>query len=86
MLIVWFNEQGLEGMKEFGLVELVQMSADLLKDRLPEAREAARSVVISIYEAFTESEEQKQEAWQSFCQSNLSPIHAQSMFKIIPSL
>ena len=83
---VWSNEQVLEGMKEFGLVELVQMSADLLKDRLPEAREAARSVVISIYEAFTESEEQKQEAWQSFCQSNLSPIHAQSMFKIIPSL
>ncbi|XP_050240038.1 uncharacterized protein LOC126689056 [Quercus robur] len=80
------SKMGLEGMKEFGLVELVQMSADLLKDRLPEAREAARSVVISIYEAFTESEEQKQEAWQSFCQSNLSPIHAQSMFKIIPSL
>ncbi|XP_075655658.1 uncharacterized protein LOC142625819 [Castanea sativa] len=80
------SKMGLEGMKEFGLVELVQMSADLLKDRLPEAREAARSVVISIYEAFTESEEQKQEAWQSFCQSNLSPIHAQSIFKIIPSL
>ncbi|KAF3966497.1 hypothetical protein ACB098_02G045900 [Castanea mollissima] len=80
------SKMGLEGMKEYGLVELVQMSADLLKDRLPEAREAARSVVISIYEAFTESEEQKQEAWQSFCQSNLSPIHAQSMFKIIPSL
>ncbi|XP_030975919.1 TOG array regulator of axonemal microtubules protein 1 [Quercus lobata] len=80
------SKMGLEGMKEFGLVELVQMSADLLKDRLPEAREAARSVVISIYEAFTQSEEQKQEAWQSFCQSNLSPIHAQSMFKIIPSL
>ncbi|KAL4642939.1 hypothetical protein ACB092_02G056000 [Castanea dentata] len=80
------SKMGLEGMKEFGLVELVQMSADLLKDRLPEAREAARSVVISIYEAFTESEEKKQEAWQSFCQSNLSPIHAQSIFKIIPSL
>jgi hypothetical protein len=73
-------------MKEFGLVALVQMAADLLNDRLPEAREAARSVVISIYEAFTETEEQKQEAWQSFCESNLSPILAQSMFKIIPSL
>uniref|UniRef100_A0A2N9IBJ5 TOG domain-containing protein n=1 Tax=Fagus sylvatica TaxID=28930 RepID=A0A2N9IBJ5_FAGSY len=80
------SKMGLEGMKEFGLVALVQMAADLLNDRLPEAREAARSVVISIYEAFTETEEQKQEAWQSFCESNLSPIHAQSMFKIIPSL
>jgi len=46
-------------MKEFGLVALVQMAADLLNDRLPEAREAARSVVISVYEAFTENEEQK---------------------------
>lgn len=80
------SKMGLEGMKEFGLVALVQMAADLLNDRLPEAREAARSVVISIYEAFTETEEQKQEAWQSFCESNLSPILAQSMFKIIPSL
>lgn len=72
-------------MKEIGLIALVQMAADLLNDRLPEAREAARSIVISVYEAFTESEEQKQEEWQSFCQSNLSPINAQSMVKIIPS-
>ncbi|KAB1213988.1 hypothetical protein CJ030_MR5G017251 [Morella rubra] len=79
------SKLGLEGMKEIGLIALVQMAADLLNDRLPEAREAARSIVISVYEAFTESEEQKQEAWQSFCQSNLSPINAQSMVKIIPS-
>ncbi|KAG2721468.1 hypothetical protein I3760_02G083300 [Carya illinoinensis] len=79
------SKMELEGMKEVGLVALVQMAADLLKDRLPEAREAARSIVISIYEAFTENEEQKQEAWQSFCLSNLTPIHAQSMLKIIPS-
>lgn len=72
-------------MKEVGLVELVQMAADLLKDRLPVAREAARSIVISIYEAFTENEEQKQEAWQSFCLSNLTPIQVQSMLKIITS-
>lgn len=73
-------------MKEFGLVSLVQMAADLLKDRLPEAREAARSTVISSYNAFTENEEQKQEAWQSFCQSSLPPIDAQSVVKIITSL
>jgi hypothetical protein len=72
-------------MEEFGLVALVQMAADLLNDRLPEAREAARSVVISVYEAFTEHEEEKQEAWQSFCQSNLPPVQAQAMVKIIPS-
>ncbi len=69
-------------MEELGLVALVEMATDV---RLPEAREAARSVVISVYEAFTENEEQKQEAWQSFCQSNLPPVQAQSMVKIVPS-
>ncbi|RVX22145.1 TOG array regulator of axonemal microtubules protein 1 [Vitis vinifera] len=64
---------------------LVQIAAELLNDRLPEAREAARSTVISIYDAFTENEEQKQESWQNFCQSNLTPLHAQSMVKIISS-
>ncbi|KAL5849465.1 hypothetical protein ACOSQ4_007478 [Xanthoceras sorbifolium] len=79
------SKMGLDGMKEFGMVSLVQMAAELLNDRLPEAREAARSVVISIYNAFTEDEDQKQEAWQSFCQYNLPPIDAQSIIKIITS-
>ena len=80
-----YQLQGLEEIKEFGLVTLLQMAADLLIDRLPEAREAARSIVFSIYKAFTENEEQNQEAWQSFCQTNLPPIHAQSMIKVISS-
>ncbi|KAF8401479.1 hypothetical protein HHK36_012419 [Tetracentron sinense] len=85
------SKMGLEGMKEFGLVPLVQIAADLLKDRLPEGREAARSTVISVYKAYTEDDEQKNselspaELWQIFCQSNLVPIQAQSMVKIIPS-
>ncbi|XP_044486075.1 TOG array regulator of axonemal microtubules protein 1-like [Mangifera indica] len=79
------SKMGLEEMQEFGLVSLAQISAELLKDRLPEAREAARSTVISMYNAFTENEEQKQEAWQSFCQSSLPPIDAQSMLKITTS-
>ena len=68
-------------MKEYGLVNLIQMAADLLNDRLPEAREAARSALVSVYNAFTENEDQKQEAWQDFCQSNLSPIYVQSVVK-----
>lgn len=75
------SKMGLEGMKDYGLVNLVQMAADLVNDRLPEAREAARSALVSVYNAFTENEEQKQEAWQNFCQSNLSPIHVQSVVK-----
>uniref|UniRef100_A0A6N2K2K6 TOG domain-containing protein n=1 Tax=Salix viminalis TaxID=40686 RepID=A0A6N2K2K6_SALVM len=76
------SKMGLEGMDEFGLVSLVQVAADLLNDRLPEAREAARRIVISVYEAYTGSEEQKQEEWQSFCQSSLPPIHVHSLVKI----
>lgn len=73
-------------MKEIGLVSLVQMAAELLNDRLPEAREAARNTVISIYDSCTEEEEvEKLEAWQSFCQANLPPIDAQSLVKIVTS-
>ncbi|KAM0831472.1 hypothetical protein ACQ4PT_065512 [Festuca glaucescens] len=42
----------IETMKEFGLSALLQVSAELLNDRLPEAREAARSIVSSTHSAF----------------------------------
>lgn len=72
-------------MNQYGIVPLLQMAADLLNDRLPEAREAARSIVMGMFKAFTENEEEKQEVWQSFCQANLSPIHAQSLLKVTSS-
>ncbi|KAK6138926.1 hypothetical protein DH2020_027341 [Rehmannia glutinosa] len=77
------SKMDLKEMEEFGLVALIQMAANLLNDKLPEAREAARSIVVSMYEAITESEEEKQEFWQSFCQSNLPAIHAQAMVKLV---
>ncbi|CAK9318518.1 unnamed protein product [Citrullus colocynthis] len=79
------SKMGLEEMKQCGIVPLLQMASDLLNDRLPEAREAARSIVMGMFKAFTENEEEKQEAWQSFCQANLSPIHAQSLLKVVTS-
>ncbi|KAL2922894.1 TOG array regulator of axonemal microtubules protein 1 [Bienertia sinuspersici] len=70
-------------LQEFGLVSLVQVAANLLNDRLPEAREAARSITMSVYKSFTENEEdQKQESWQNFCESNLPALHGQSIIKI----
>lgn len=72
-------------MKDFGFVPLVQIAVNLVNDRLPEAREAARRIVVSVYEALTRDEEQKQEAWQNFCQSNLPAIHAQAIVKIVSS-
>ncbi|XP_047155682.1 TOG array regulator of axonemal microtubules protein 1 isoform X1 [Vigna umbellata] len=75
--------QGLEEMEHFGLAELIEVAADLLNDRLPEARDAARSIATDVYGALTKDAEQKMELWQSFCQSKLPPIHALSMLKIV---
>ncbi|GMH08308.1 hypothetical protein Nepgr_010148 [Nepenthes gracilis] len=77
-----------EELNEFGSVWLVQKAAELLNDRLPEAREAARSIVMTLYQSFAGGHEeedtrklQQQEAWQNFCQSNLPALHAQSLLK-----
>ncbi|KAI3692384.1 hypothetical protein L6452_32198 [Arctium lappa] len=85
------SKMEVEEMRNYGLVSLVQMSAELLKDRLPEAREAARSVVLLIYGVVMEEEEEnkeeekQQEKWQNFCQSNLSAIDALAMAKLVAS-
>ncbi|XP_077243325.1 ARM repeat superfamily protein [Tasmannia lanceolata] len=84
------SKMAIEEMKEFGLVPLLRIAADLLNDRLPEAREAARSIGNSIYSILAGDDDQKMtglsslESWQSFCSSNLQPISAQAMIKIIP--
>ncbi|CAM8915139.1 unnamed protein product [Rhodiola kirilowii] len=78
------SKMGLDGAKEFGLVTLVQTALKLLNDRLPEAREAARNTLVSLYEKFTENEEQKLESWQIFCESNLSAIQALAAIKVAP--
>ncbi|KAL8142823.1 hypothetical protein V2J09_015855 [Rumex salicifolius] len=82
------SKMNTEELKEFGMVSLLKMAADMLKDRLPEAREAARSTVMFLYKSFPgseegeEEEEQKVEAWQLLCQDNLPALHAQSIIKI----
>lgn len=65
------------------MAELIEVAADLLNDRLPEARDAARSIATSMYEALTKDSEEMMELWQSFCQSKLPPIHALSILKIV---
>ncbi|KHN26554.1 TOG array regulator of axonemal microtubules protein 2-like [Glycine soja] len=77
------SKMGLEEMEQFGLAELIEVAADLLNDRLPEARDAARSIATSMYKALTKDSEEMMELWQSFCQSKLPPIHALSILKIV---
>lgn len=84
----------IEAMKEFGMSALLQVAAELLNDRLPEAREAARSVVGSVHGAFAREAAAKAdkeeedgapsvaESWESFCSLSLPPISAQAVAKI----
>lgn len=78
-------------MKEFGIVILLRVATELLNDRLPEAREAARSIIITLHGEFLkdsknlkgDKESSTLESWQDFCSVNLSPIAAQSVAKIV---
>ncbi|KAK9065605.1 hypothetical protein SSX86_015006 [Deinandra increscens subsp. villosa] len=80
------TKMGMGEMRDYGLVSLAQTSAELLKDRLPEAREAARGMVLSIHKAVMEDEEnEEEEKWQNFCQLNLSAIDALTMVKLVAS-
>ncbi|KAG7547411.1 CLASP N-terminal domain [Arabidopsis suecica] len=84
------SKMELNEMEEFGMVLLAQMAADLLSDKLPEAREAARSMVNSVFQKFTWNEEEgeegsKQEAWKKFCEKNVTGLNAQAMIKIVSS-
>ncbi|XP_020087013.1 crescerin-2 [Ananas comosus] len=81
-----------EVMKEFGLATLLQVAAELLNDRLPEAREASRSIIHSIHNGFSrdntsnenaENESSTAELWESFCSSNLPPLSVLSVVRII---
>eukprot|EP00250_Pteridium_aquilinum_P003970 c14227_g1_i1 orf=674-1657(+) len=45
------SKLGMKGIKDFGLETLIQMGASQLNDQLPEAREAARQLVMEIREA-----------------------------------
>lgn len=75
-------------MKEFGMSALLQLAAELLNDRLPEAREAARGVVASTHAAFAKEaaasgqEDDAAASWESLCALSLPPISAQAVAKI----
>ncbi|MFS7952405.1 putative The WD repeat Cdc20/Fizzy family protein [Helianthus anomalus] len=47
--------------REYGLVSLVQTSAELLKDRLPEAREVTRGMVLLVYKAVMDDGDNEEE-------------------------
>ncbi|XP_062182008.1 uncharacterized protein LOC133886270 [Phragmites australis] len=86
------SRMDIEAMKEFGMSALLKVAADLLNDRLPEAREAARSVVGSMHSAFAKEAAAREEdgpavaaSWESLCSLSLPPMSAQAVAKIASS-
>ncbi|XP_010033265.2 uncharacterized protein LOC104422595 [Eucalyptus grandis] len=83
---------GIEGIKAYGIDNLIQTAASQLSDQLPESREAARTLLLelqSVYErspeftpSTTVSDSPEASSWEHFCQSKLSPINAQAVLRV----
>lgn len=84
---------GVKGIQDFGLEALIQIAASQLNDQLPEAREAARQLVLDIREAYQKfpsrgssidlsNLEPEQEKWEQFCQRQLSPSTAGAVLRV----
>ncbi len=86
--------QGVDEIKQYGLESLIQLAASQLNDRLPEAREAARKLVLDLCTAYqkcpdahsvTDLEAAEQPAaspWEQFCLLKLSPTTAQAVLRV----
>lgn len=82
---------GAEGIKSYGIDKLILVAAAQLSDQLPEAREAARKLLLelqAVYEKISilppdaEPEDPERATWEHFCQSKLSPLSAQAVLRV----
>ncbi|KAG8384811.1 hypothetical protein BUALT_Bualt04G0157200 [Buddleja alternifolia] len=81
---------GVEGIEAFGIDNLIQIGASQLSDKLPESRDAARTLLLelkSVYEKTqvretTVSEGPVMPTWEHFCQSKLSALSAQAVLRV----
>ncbi|KAL3833169.1 hypothetical protein ACJIZ3_007905 [Penstemon smallii] len=82
---------GVDGIEAFGIENLIQMGASQLSDKLPESRDAARTLLLKLQSAYEKSnvmeptaavsEEPAISSWEHFCQSKLSPFSAQAVLR-----
>ncbi|KAL3813783.1 hypothetical protein ACJIZ3_015051 [Penstemon smallii] len=82
---------GVDGIEAYGIENLIQIGASQLIDKLPESRDAARTLLLelkSVYEKShvseptDESEEPGTTSWEHFCKSKLSPLSAQAVLRV----
>lgn len=78
-------------METYGIDKLIHIAASQLSDQLPESREAARTLLLELQSVYEKSqissttiisENQDGNSWEKFCQSNLSPLSAQSVLRV----
>lgn len=85
--------QGVDGIEAFGIDKLIQIGASQLSDRLPESRDAARTLLLELQSVYEKSNVLKPTAavsedpelgasWENFCQSKLSPLSAQAVLRV----
>ncbi|KAL3643957.1 hypothetical protein CASFOL_011889 [Castilleja foliolosa] len=82
---------GVDGIEAFGIDKLVQIGVSQLSDKLPESRDAARTLLLELQSAYEKShvsdpavttEEPVISSWEDFCQSKLSPLSAQAVLRV----
>lgn len=83
--------QGQEGIKVYGIDNLIQIAASQLSDQLPESREAARMLALEVRAIYDKShvlpgEDSTQlvdsDSWEAFCQTRLSPLSAHAILRV----
>lgn len=88
---MFLRVQGIEGIRAYGIDKLVEIAVSQLSDRLPESREAARTLLLELHSIYEKcqvldtnavSEESEATSWEHFCQSKLSPINAQAVLRV----
>lgn len=91
VFILCIIQQGVEGVKSYGIEKLIQIAAAQLSDQLPESREAARTLLLELQNVYeksngpapsTVSEQQEIGSWEHFCHSKLSPLSAQAVLRV----
>lgn len=87
---------GIEGIEQIGLESLLQIAAAQLNDRLPEAREAARKLLLHLHAVYcrnppevslpnlpdNEATASKQDPWEQYCFNSLPAVTAQAVLRV----
>ncbi|CAN0924455.1 TOG array regulator of axonemal microtubules protein 1 [Linum grandiflorum] len=76
---------GTEGIIVYGIDKLVEVAARQLSDKLPESREAARTLLTELKTAYEKSlvpDDPESMSWEQFCSSKFPPTTTQAVLRV----